>query len=569
MEGPVEIFLENTFKRKRLAENELHFKAKLFMLLHAIYPQKKFREVASKLGLGLPHAYKIDKTIELTKREKIDELFQLAFEAQVVFFNEQTRIENGIYYTPAAGVRPMIRKMASRKIESICEPACGTGILTLIFLDEYLSNFKRAPIVKCFDLSPIAAELTKTFVHALIFLKTGEYSKPAGVEIISNDISNVPFENENFDILLMNPPYVKGAQKFIKQKHHDLMQFGSSNLTNVFMSYAFAKLKSNGSGLFILGEPVKWGNSYSGIVEKIHNEFTTMDYVHSLENFDSIQYEVFAISIKRNIGYKENKKTVGSKLGTLAINLSAKDNQTFQKILNSSKPLQDFMSVCTRGIYVKKNILKVGANFISSGTEMNAYVSQANYSVSKSGTGWKQIFDQKRIIIKAKRGKLLHAALAEAGIATTDNIVNFYPKNISMHVMLAYLNSAVVSYFLTEGIFCGNAESARILDGVYLEKLPFPKLSDIDKIKIEKFSKMIVSEVDSLSKSKHSIWHLEIGRDSQKIDSNLLSTKINICLREIDRILFRAFQIDEKTGSEISDRFGRLITSKNVQKKAA
>lgn len=558
---------------KKTFSNKQQFGKRLISLLEVIYAQKDFKQLLSQnpiLQQFVGRKGDGNESIPKTKEALTQQIFKLAFEAQTVFFNTQSRVDNGVYYTPSEEIRPMTKKLAATAVASVCEPACGTGLLTLTYIDEYLSKYKKAPKIRCFDIAEEAVALTKIFLNALLYIKIGAQSiKQVDVRIECADISMGPFPNEKFDLVLMNPPYVKGAQKFLKKKQDEIMDFGTGNLTNVFMSYALNRLSENGKGLFVLGEPVKWGNSYRGIIERIYQNYSITDYKHSLGKFDSIQYEVFGIAVEKEKVSKVRRQTVGRRVGTLAVNLSPEDESVLGRMIANSKPLSEFTQKCTRGIYVKKDYLRPGTTFISSGTEMNAYHSQAVFGLPKSEVQWKDIFDTERLIIKAKRGKLMHASICDAGIATTDNIVNLSPKNTSLPLMMAYLNSAAASYFLTEAIFCGNSESARILDGIYLEKLPFPELSAWDKKKIEKLSEMVFGKVNDYVDENYEVWHLELGRDAKKIGNELLNLPVNEALREIDNIFMRSFGIDSKSAEKILARYGRILTHKKSQKRAA
>ena len=512
---------------------------------------------------------KIINTEKLLSTEgKIQLLFDLAFRAQTILFNKQSRADNGVYYTPSNEVRPLMKKLASSQIKSLCEPACGTSILTLTFLDEYIIRHKDVPTVRCFDLSDEAASLSGLFIDLLISIRLGnKVLRDSNRKIICADISSNPFSEEEFELILMNPPYVKGAKKFLRAHNNDLTKFGTSNLTNVFMSYAFSRTSEFGKGLYILGEPVKWGNSYNKIVNQIYSNYKISDYLHSLSGFDSIQYEIFAIVIERVSKLQNKSNIIGRYASTLVLNLTKNDETIVKRMLENSRPLVEFTAQCTRGIYVKKDRIHSGTNFISSGKEMNAYQSQTNYGIDKFKDGWKEIFDQRRLIVKAKRGKLLHATVAEPGIATTDNVVNIAPKELPLFTFLAFLNSAPVSFFLTEVIFCGNSESARILDGIYLQKLIFPKLNTIELKKLEKLGKFIYLEVLKSADAGFDNWHLELGRDARKIDSTITNLPINEALKEIDEILFKAFGIKPKEAATIMGRYGRVLTSqKKIQK---
>lgn len=549
------------------------FATDLFSLLGAIHRsdsqsaiRKAYPEI-EKLGL-LGSMSK--KEISSAKDSLKSEIFRLAFTAQSIFFDAETRDQKGMFYTPASQVAPMLCKAASKKVSSLCEPACGTSLLTLTFLSSYIDRHGDVPKVFGFDVCQTAVHLSNIFVRALmqIYLGADSRSFHSNIKIVCSGIFEIPFKGTDFDLILMNPPYVKGASKGRLGIDKVLTSYGTSNLTNVFISYAFNMLSKAGKAVLVLGEPVKWGNSYSRIVNDILNKFHVSDYMHRLEAFDSINYEVFAVALQRDVGNNAIKASHNHcrKINTLALNLSDSDRHIFERIFKRSEPLSEFIEECTRGVYVKKETLRVGKTFISSGSDMNAYCADFGFSIPKSGASWKRIFSQERIIVKAKRGKLVHAAIAPGEVATTDNIINLIPKNISQDAMLGYLNSSFVSYFLTEGIFCGNSESARILDRVYLEKIAVLNLSEIQWKSIQKNARLVKRYVDDLRDKGNEVWHAELGRDQVKIGDQIKAHPMNVALKFIDEIILDHLGLEEKQKEDIQLRYGRVITYKPALK---
>ena len=160
--------------------------------------------------------------------------------------------DSGEYYTPRAVTDFMVKMINPQLGETIADFACGTGGFLTSSLN-YLTNQKNTTEdIKKYNQSVYGMEkksvpyllcMTNMLIHDVddpkiyhdnsLARKTSDYSK-----------------NENFDIILMNPPY-GGTEKPDIQSNFPV-EFRSSETADLFLYLMMIRLKPTGRAALIL-----------------------------------------------------------------------------------------------------------------------------------------------------------------------------------------------------------------------------------------------------------------------------------------------------------------------------
>ncbi|MES2528685.1 MAG: N-6 DNA methylase [Bdellovibrionota bacterium] len=497
-----------------------------------------------------------------------DLILATAFQSQRITFSTQERADHGSYYTDSNEIEKLYKQIDIKNVSKLLEPGCGAGCLIIQYLymlktEKKLSCF---PEIKAFDMNEKAVTFAKLLIKlAMKDLLGDSFGKVFAekVNIQCRDILKIDFRfKEEFDLILMNPPY---AQLKGEKVSSDKGKYGKGNFTNLFMEYGFENLSKKGQILYILGGPSKWGNSYRDINEKLLNEFKFIDFIPSLNGFMDIEYDTFAFLARKSEGKNENKAQ--RKVNTLCFHVNSIEERILNATASKGVPLTSLLAEVTRGAYIpaKLKITSGRKNFISSGSNINSFTLNSVDGTCEKEY-WKKIFDTKRVILKAKRGKLLHSTICNEGIATTDNLVNMSlkDKDWTLEGISLLLNSSYMSFFAHTFVFCSESELARIIDKPYLEKFLVPNLSEIELAKFNFLAKRIFQ----LTQNKD-YWHFDLERDSQKIEANIIGSEENILLREADEIIFTALGLDQKEKEYIFNKFSKVLHSLKPSQKLA
>lgn len=501
-----------------------------------------------------------------------DKLLDLSFRWQTKFGGD-TRSSNGMFFTPTKELVSAYNKLVQMEPElRVLDPACGSGSLSLAYLYWALKkSTKNIPRIYGFDLNPELVAVSSILTRAMLAIFEPTKFRTIAKSNFQFEVSSIEqmisIKAGSFDVVVMNPPFVRGGGNTPFMK--GAQSFGGGNLTNSFYALAFHALHKKGRALFVFGEPVKWGFSYRDICSSLVNDWNILWHLNSIENFDQIQYETFSVVAERKSEKQKSNpftarlQSVTADTGSLALQLNKLDLMAWKNIQPKTVKLAGLIKQASRGVYTKLPICAgKNPNFIPSGRFINAYTINSIFKIEPTKSIWKDVFNQKRILIKAKRGKLLQATYCSEGIATTDNITNMVvnEKSMSTLCLLGVLNSSFVSYYLNTFIFCGNSESARILDGVYLERIRIPKLSSAEQKKIEISVKKIMAEVKKHSNVGWDTWHLEVGRDHQEIeDRGIMNEAINVESKKIDRVIFKRLSLPRMVQANIEKNFGRVF----------
>lgn len=311
-----------------------------------------------------------------------------------------------------------------------------------------------------------------------------------------------------FDVVVGNPPYgVPFNYKIATTKEFE----NFTDSSEAFMLLAKRISKGDSFSSIILPKSIlfanAWLNSRRLLLENtIYNlvdtgisfaevDLETVIYVmqhgQMLENH-CVQLHNFT-PLKK---YAEKKKL--ENLGEVAqsilqeseiltiVNISPAIQSIFEKVRTKTF-LKDFERQVFRGLYVpddyKEQYLDKGNYlYINKVPDVSRYhidlVRNIDLSfLPKLPTEKIAKLSQDRIIIKVLRGARLQATFCPKNTLSTEKLINLIVENVDLHYTLAIVNSKLVSFYFNKVVFSDITETSRVMDDIYLSKIPFPKIN--------------------------------------------------------------------------------------------
>lgn len=204
----------------------------------------------------------------------------------------------GEFYTPRA-VTDFMAKMIQPKIgEQMADFACGTGGFLTSWLKVLEPQIQTTADKEAYDNSIYGIE-KKQFPYMLcitnMLLHDLDVPRVFHSNSLLHDVLDYT-ENDQFDVILMNPPY--GGSEKADVKNHFPSDLASSETADLFMSVIMYRLKKNGRAAVILPDGFLFGtdNAKINIKKKLLNEFN----LHTVVRMPSSVFSPYT-SITTNI----------------------------------------------------------------------------------------------------------------------------------------------------------------------------------------------------------------------------------------------------------------------------
>lgn len=187
----------------------------------------------------------------------------------------QSAGSSGEFYTPRAVTQFMAQMIQPKIGEQMADFACGTGGFITSWLSELVKQVKTTDDQTAYDNSIYGIE-KKPFPYMLCI--TNMLLHGLDVPRIYHDNSLLRdvldyTEDDQFDVILMNPPY--GGSEKADVKNHFPDDLASSETADLFMSVIMYRLKENGRAAVILPDGFLFGtdNAKINIKKKLLSEF--------------------------------------------------------------------------------------------------------------------------------------------------------------------------------------------------------------------------------------------------------------------------------------------------------
>lgn len=181
----------------------------------------------------------------------------------------------GEFYTPRAVTDFMAQMIRPVIGEKMADFACGTGGFITSWLKALESQKKTIEDREAFDTSVYGIE-KKQFPYMLcvtnLLLHDIDTPRIYHDNSLLKDVLDYT-EDDQFDVVLMNPPY--GGSEKNDVKNHFPDDLASSETADLFMSVIMYRLKQNGRAAVILPDGFLFGtdNAKVAIKKKLLNEF--------------------------------------------------------------------------------------------------------------------------------------------------------------------------------------------------------------------------------------------------------------------------------------------------------
>jgi adenine-specific DNA-methyltransferase len=463
---------------------------------------------------------------------------------------------------------------------------CGNSLISKLQLNDSLNKFSVAQLQTIRELMPdykkqvslyksVSNKEAKRKIVASLesykqtFLKMFTPTNAKGKLEAKMDIFNNSFEWRfefpeilddegsfvGFDVVIGNPPYgVDFKYKIPSTQAYDI--FTDSSEAFMLLSKRISKVNSFSS--IILPKSIlfanAWLNSRKLLLENtIYNlvdtgisfaevDLETVIYVmqhNQMPNNHLVQLHNF-VPVKK---YAEKKKL--ENLGEVAqsilqeseiltiVNISPAIQNIFEKVRKQTF-LKDFERQVFRGLYIPDNykeqyLDKGNYLYINKVPDVSRYhidvVRNIDLSfLPKLPTEKITKLSQDRIIIKVLRGARLQATFCPKNTLSTEKLINLIVENVDLHYTLAIVNSKLVSFYFNKIVFSDTTETSRVMDDIYLSKIPFPTIS-IEKQ--EPFIALVKQILDNKTK---------------QFDTKILET-------EIDNLVYKLYDL---TAEEIN-----------------
>ena len=215
----------------------------------------------------------------------------------------QSAGSSGEFYTPRA-VTDFMAKMINPQIgEQVADFACGTGGFLTSWLKELDAKKQTAEDQEKYNNSIYGIE-KKQFPYMLcitnMLLHDIDVPKVYHDNSLIYDVLDYT-EDDQFDVILMNPPY--GGNEKADVKNHFPDDLASSETADLFMSVIMYRLKENGRAAVILPDGFLFGtdNAKVNIKKKLLSEFN----LHTIIRLPSSVFAPYT-SITTNILFFDN-----------------------------------------------------------------------------------------------------------------------------------------------------------------------------------------------------------------------------------------------------------------------
>lgn len=217
----------------------------------------------------------------------------------------QSAGSSGEFYTPRA-VTDFMAKMIKPQIgEKMADFACGTGGFLTSWLKRLEPQIKDTDDRKAYSESIYGIE-KKQFPYMLcvtnMLLHDIDIPQVYHDNSLARDVLDYT-EDDQFDVILMNPPY--GGSEKADIKNHFPDDLASSETADLFMSVIMYRLKKNGRAAVILPDGFLFGtdNAKVSIKKKLLSEFN----LHTIIRMPGSVFSPYT-SITTNILFFDNTK---------------------------------------------------------------------------------------------------------------------------------------------------------------------------------------------------------------------------------------------------------------------
>lgn len=492
------------------------------------------------------------------------------------------RKNSGQFYTPKEIVNYIVEFLKIRPNSTILDPTCGCGVF-LATAYKHLKKIDPKAINNIYgvDLNKTATELTRINLWIqeetkLKSLKILEKNIKVGNSITENNkINEFAFDwknqfkkvirNGGFDFIIGNPPYLTLRKNldFDESEYSEIID-GPVNAASLIIFKSHSLLKDGGIMAFVLPKTLLRVKSYSKLRSFLLNKCKILHIVDLGTYFHDVRGEQIILFLKKTGSKKEileNKILINFFKRSDDLNLRQKefhlDQNLFrkyenfpifedriiysilEKIRKSGAKLDQYASIF-RGLNLSpsspsiKKIRTGDLKPIIKGKDISKLNYKTSYFTNHEENSGRKFKEEKIIlqnIFSSEAGSI--AAKDTKGYINFDTVTNVVlnDKKIDIDYLLALLNSKLINFFLIYFLF-NKSKLTMHADKFYIGKLPIAIPSRKALIRIK------------------------------KIISKLKTNHISVLQKELDRIIYSIYKINESE-QQVIDKELRSIMSPN------
>jgi len=269
-------------------------------------------------------------------------VYDIYFELTNKFFQEK-KIEDikakSQYFTPIEEVEKMIDDLVIIKSETlrILDPSCGNGILLFKILEKIFSFYHpQKLIIDVYDIDLEALNNAKKIIGTINFGKSRVDIRYINADFLKNTA------NEEYDYIIMNPPYKKIKVEEAPENLKVLL-YGQPNLYHFFIIKALDMLATNGVLCIISPKTYLSGKYTEKLRQHIVNNFSIIK-IHTFNDRktifgNNITQEICITHIKKSIEQNVVVSYNGNSKFQTKISEIMLDNDT--KIIYTPRSIQE------------------------------------------------------------------------------------------------------------------------------------------------------------------------------------------------------------------------------------
>jgi phospholipid N-methyltransferase len=434
-----------------------------------------------------------------------------------MIMDKEYKKKHGIFFTPDTVVNKIVDNLKINNNSKILEPSFGEGI----FIDSIISANKKK------DLEITGIELDK---H-LFKNSSKKYSNKKNVKIYNQNFLT-DFHDDNFDLIIGNPPYGSKIEKkeFELLKSNKIFDNFGKEPAILFTLKAISLLKNHGRLIFILPSTILRVHSFLNFrnylksvskintITNLHQVFPDVgyetfvldltlqrqmtDYTIKVEDFDKRSHSELSFSFikERNIIplYLDKKiEKIITKIEDNTIKLSSISTMPRGISLSVSN---DLISKEKKSDYTK---LLTGRNIAKYGLNQNPEYYVPNYLYTEK-------FKEKKILSQNLAYKIV-STLDTKGRLVNDTVNTIYvsDEEYLTEYVLAIINSKIMIFYL-QNVITNRARLNIHLDSPYVGEIPIKKLPKNEQEQIKK-------DVDDLIFNKNNNARILIERKINEI----------------------------------------------------
>lgn len=237
--------------------------------------------------------------------------------------------DNGQFFTPTEIARLMASYCDLTKTTiRILDPGCGTAILTCALIEHLVETRNDIELIDlvAYETDPDLisfSQKTLTYLKKWLLEKGIKFQYLLHIHDFILDNAKALRENyneEQFDLIISNPPYFKLAKDDEKTIAAKELVSGQPNIYSIFMGIAAKLLSENGELIFITPRSFASGNYFKAFRELFFNT-VQIDKIHLFNsrkdtfNRDSVLQETVVIKANREEINPNKNVLVSSSIG--------------------------------------------------------------------------------------------------------------------------------------------------------------------------------------------------------------------------------------------------------------